>query len=99
MAIDAVIDNLSDEGVNLRLYLRPRTEPDMTESIAGQSEMVILDYTWKPEIGQEIWGGSGLCIIEPLWGQGDQHLYDRIGYTQLRERKKVHTHRVIGVAE
>jgi hypothetical protein len=86
MAIDAVIDELVEEGSNLRLILRPRVESDLTDSLPGQSALVILDYTWTPDIGQEIWGGSDLCIIEPLWGKGEQHKYRRIGYTKLRER-------------
>lgn len=86
MSIDAVIDEIVEEGANLRLYLRPRTESDLSESIAGQPAMIILDFTWKPTVGQEIWGGANSCVIEPLWGHGVPRWYDRIGYTRLKER-------------
>jgi hypothetical protein len=86
MAIDAVIDEITEEGANLRLHLRPRVERDMSDSIAGQTEMVILNYTRKPEIGREIWGGSGMVLIEPLWGNGETWEYERIEYTKLCEK-------------
>jgi hypothetical protein len=85
MAIDAIIDDMAVEGANLRLYLRPRVERDMSDSIPGQPELLIINYTWKPERNQAIWGGSGQCIIEPLWGIGTQRHYKRLGYTFLQE--------------
>lgn len=86
MAIDAVIDNVEIEGANLRLFLRPRVGSDMQDSIPGQTQLLVLDYTVVPSAGQEVWGGSGSCVVEPLWGKGRQVWYDREGYTKLREQ-------------
>lgn len=88
MAIDGVIGNIEIEGANLRLFLRPRVDRDMQDSIVGQDQLLILDYTFIPNVSQQIWGGAGSCVIEPMWGKGDQQWYERVGYTKLRERKK-----------
>ena len=84
MAIDAVIDRISKTNKNdLILHLRKR-DP---KTVAGQDELIILNPTHTPKSGQEIWGGSDNCIIEPGHGVSEQKKYVRIGFTRLREDK------------
>jgi hypothetical protein len=90
MAIDAVIDKIEINGKNCRLYLRPRVDCDLKDTLPGQSELLIMNYTWKPDAGLEIWGGADNVVIEPIWGLGKRRLYKRVGSTRLHARKVSH---------
>jgi hypothetical protein len=83
MAIDARIKSVTEDGSNLVLELEPRAEG----ILAGQERLTIVDFTHKPIVGQEIWGGSDKCRIEPLNGEGETRVYRRIMYSRLREEK------------
>jgi hypothetical protein len=83
MAIDARIKSVAEDGSNLILELEPRIEG----VLAGQERMTIEGFTYKPVVGQEIWGGSDKCRIEPLNGDGETRVYRRVMYTRLREEK------------
>lgn len=79
MSIDARIADVArcDEGYEL--YLQA---DDTRRAPVGQNKLIIVDPTWRPEVGMVIWGGADSVIIEAK----PQRHYDRIGYTKLRER-------------
>ena len=80
MAIDALINETVKDGKDLILKLKPRIDETGRESITGQDELRILDFTWKPKVDQAIWGGSDLIIIVP------DREYRRKDYVELTER-------------
>lgn len=84
MAIDAKIKSVEQEGNNLILKLEPRVDENGFRSIAGQERLTVLDFQYKPDVGDAIWGGSGSVQIARANGRPTMH-YKRVGYTQLRE--------------
>ncbi len=93
MAIDATILEVKRDGTDVVLTLGPRIDDNNTQSIAGQSKMRILDATWEPEPGMDIWGGGSSVQIVTKRGARDPATnnaigpwYRREGYTRLRER-------------
>lgn len=84
MAIDAKIKSITVDGSNLILELEPRIDANGVKSIAGQERMVVLDFQYKPDVGDEIWGGSGSVQIVRANGRPTMH-YKRESYTTLRE--------------
>lgn len=92
MSIDATILNVEREGNNLVLTLVPRLDDHDKESIDGQSTLRILNATWTPEPGMDIWGdGSSVQIItergkrDPVTNNAIGPWYRREGYTRLIE--------------
>lgn len=95
MAIDATILAVDRYGPDLLLTLGDRlgTNCDGEQpSIAGQRTMLILNATWEPEPGMDIWGGgSSVQIItkrgerDPVTNNAVGPWYRRDGYTALRE--------------
>jgi hypothetical protein len=88
MSIDATILEVQREGADLRLILGPRIDRDDKLTCAGQSQMRILDATWSPEPGMDIWGDAGSVEITPgALGKNfnTPRWYVREGFTRLRE--------------
>lgn len=92
MAIDATILNVEREGVDVVLTLGARLDDNDRESIAGQPKLRILNATWTPEPGMDIWGsGSSVQIVtkrgerDPVTNNAIGPWYRRDGYTRLRE--------------
>lgn len=81
MSIDAIINKVIPDGDDLVLDLMARE----ADGIAGQNKMRIENFTHTPAVGQEIWGSSEVCIIEPGCGVDEQKYYRRIGYVRLKE--------------
>lgn len=81
MAIDATILAVERDGADVVLTLGPRIDDADKLSIEGQRKMRILDATYEPPVGADIWGGSGMVelVVEP------RRRYRREGYTRLRE--------------
>lgn len=89
MSIDARIASVmmcpGTHGVHLWLRLRPIQASDGTMSIPGQSTLIIAPpYVKVPKAGQQIWGGSGFCIVVEGFG-GERIEYAREGNI-LREK-------------
>lgn len=85
MSIDATILGIERDGPDVVLILGPRIQDGHDErerlSIAGQERLRILDATYVPEVGTDIWGGGStveLCSTP-------KRQYHREGYTRLRE--------------
>ena len=92
MSIDATILNVDHEGNDLVLTLVNRLDDDDKESMAGQSRLRIVNATWTPEPGMDIWGGgSSVQIItdrerrDPVTNNAIGPWYRREGYTRLIE--------------
>lgn len=81
MAIDAIIDRVYEQDGELVLDLMPRE----VGGLKGQAKMYIKNPTHTPKPGQQIWGNSGECIIEPGEGVNEKKRYLRIMYTGLHE--------------
>lgn len=85
MAIDATILAVDRDGKDLLLTLGPRIQDDDRNTIAGQSKLRILNATWAPDPGMDIWGGgSSVQILTGHAGAGPW--YERVGYTTLIEK-------------
>lgn len=82
MSIDAVINKVSQEGDDLVLDLMSRE----VSGLRGQPILTIKNFSHVPQAGQVIWGGSSICIIEPGCGVSEPQIYQREGYTKLREK-------------
>lgn len=82
MALDATILNVERDGADVVLTLGPRIDDHERLSIAGQERLRILEATYVPEVGTDLWGGGS--FVE-LLSQPKRH-YTREGYTRLRER-------------
>lgn len=80
MSISAQIERITDVPEGIRLELYPAKIQGHYEG-PGQPYLTILNPTWEPEVGMEIWGGSDLVIIEA----NPPRQYRRVGYTQLKE--------------
>lgn len=81
MSIDATILQVEQDGSDVVLTLGPRIDNDDRLSLAGQERMRILNATYLPEVGTDLWGGDSqveLC-------SSPKRRYHREGYTRLRE--------------
>lgn len=81
MAIDATILGVERDGADVVLTLGPRIDNDERLSIAGQERLRIINATYEPEVGTDIWGGGSfmeLCSTP-------KRRYRREGYTRLYE--------------
>jgi hypothetical protein len=95
VAIDATILAVERYGSDLVLTLGDRLSADVGDenpSIAGQRTMRILNATWEPEPGMDIWGGgSSVQIVterakrDPVTNNAVGPWYRRDGYTRLVE--------------
>jgi hypothetical protein len=92
MALDGVITKVesSAEGVRVTLGSRPAQNymshdgqvVHDTESIPGQSSLLIVGASFEPHIGDKVWGGAGEATIE----SGEISFpYLREGYGKLVE--------------
>ena len=83
MAIDAVIHAVDEDGRDLILELYPRGEGG-SRSVTGQNILTVKDFQYKPEVGDEVWGGDTWVHIERKNKRPTLH-YKRVGYGELRE--------------
>lgn len=84
MSIDAKIRDVEETPEGYLLHLEPRWEPNYRDwSCCGQSQLLIINPTWKPEPGLAIWGGGETVLIEV---KPKAKQYFRNGYTKLYER-------------
>ncbi len=93
MAIDATILEVERDGADVLLTLGDRIDDRDRQSIAGQRKLRIMNATWEPEPGMDIWGGgSSVQIItkrgarDPVTNNAIGPWYRREGYTALHER-------------
>lgn len=92
MSLDATILGVEQEGADIVLILGPRIDDVDKLSIAGQPKLRIVNATWMPEPGMDIWGGSSSAQIVTRRGERDPVTnnaigpwYRRKGYTRLLE--------------
>lgn len=79
MSIDARIASVMVRRDHVWLRLRPIQANDGTMSITGQSTLIIAPpFRIVPKAGQQIWGGSGSCVVEAGFG-GERIEYSREG--------------------
>lgn len=92
MAIDATILAVERDGADVVLTLGNRIDDNDVQSIAGQPKLRIVNATWEPEPGMDIWGGDSKVQI--ITGRGDRDpvtnnaigpWYRRDGYMRLVE--------------
>jgi hypothetical protein len=79
MSIDGIIKSVTRVGDDLDIQIKERVPGQPT----GQDSFLILDFVHVPSLGSAMWGGSDTVILE----EDPKVVYDRIGYTRLRERK------------
>ena len=92
MAIDATILTVERDGADVVLNLGTRIGDDDRQSISGQPKLRIVNATWVPEPGMDIWGGgSSVQIItkrgerDPVTNNAIGPWYRREGYMRLHE--------------
>lgn len=92
MAIDATILSVERDGADVVLTLGPRIQDDERQAIAGQPKLRIVNATWEPEPGMDMWGGGSSVQIVTRRGERDPKTnnaigpwYRREGYTRLHE--------------
>jgi len=92
MSIDATILEVERDGADVVLTLGDRIDDNDRNSIAGQPRLRILNATWVPEPGMDIWGGSSTVQIitkrgerDPVTNNAIGPWYRRDGYTRLHE--------------
>jgi hypothetical protein len=92
MAIDATILSVEREGADVVMTLGDRIDDADRLSISGQRRLRIVNATWQPEPGMDIWGGSSSVQIITERGKRDPATnnaigpwYHREGYTKLHE--------------
>ena len=85
MSIDATIMNVEREGSDLILTLASRLDDRDKGSIPGQSRMRIINATWTPEPGMDIWGGDSSVQIITEYGKYDPVTHNAIGPWYRRE--------------
>jgi hypothetical protein len=81
MSLDATILGVERDGADVVLTLGPRIDDADKLSIAGQNRLRILNATYVPDVGTDLWGGDSfveLCSTP-------KRKYHRDGYTRLRE--------------
>lgn len=81
MSIDAIINQVIPHGDDLILDLMARE----VGGLRGQPTLTIKNATHTPVMGQQIWGGSDICIIEPGEGVQEKKQYRRSGYSLLED--------------
>jgi hypothetical protein len=81
MSLDATILEVERDGVDVVLTLGPRIDNEDRLTLAGQARLRILNATYVPEVGTDLWGGDS--IVELCSTPTRQ--YHRDGYTRLRE--------------
>jgi hypothetical protein len=83
MSLDATILAVDREGADVVLTLGPRIDDAEKLSIAGQGKLRILNATYEPPVGCDLWGGDSFVelLTQP------RRWYTRIGYTKLKEGK------------
>ncbi len=81
MAIDATVLEVEWDGADVVLTLGPRIGDAERLSISGQEKLRILNATFEPPVGVDVWGGGS--FVEMLTTPKRQ--YVREGYTRLRE--------------
>ena len=72
MALDATILDVTRDGADLVLTLGPRIDDADKLSITGQPKLRILNATWTPEPGMDIWGGGSSAQIITKRGERDR---------------------------
>jgi hypothetical protein len=85
MSIDATITAIERDGVDRIFKLGPflDTKTGVKSEPGQQSLRLIAPACPLPPVGSRIWGGGAEVLID----SGDQWRYDRVGYSQLKERK------------
>ena len=58
MSLDATILEVERDGADVVLTLGPRIDNDDRLTLAGQDRMRILEATFVPEPGMDLWGGD-----------------------------------------
>lgn len=81
MSLDATILGVDRDGSDVVLTLGPRIDPNDRLTLTGQSRLRILDATYVPEVGMDLWGGDSLVELCST----PKRQYHREGYTRLRE--------------
>lgn len=86
MAIDGQIERVRNVPEGIELELCPRYGVGSgEESIPGQNHLTILNPTWTPAVGMEIWGSAS--SVEIVTDEtGVRREYERVGYTRLKEK-------------
>ena len=72
MALDATILDVTRDGADLVLTLGPRIDDADKLFITGQPKLRILNATWTPEPGMDIWGGGSSAQIITKRGERDR---------------------------
>jgi len=92
MSIDATILAVERDGDDVVLALGPRIDDSDKTSVTGQRKLRIVNATWQPEPGMDIWGGSSSVQIitkrgarDPVTNNAIGPWYRREGYTRLHE--------------
>lgn len=92
MALDATILDVTRDGADLVLTLGPHIDDADKLSIAGQPKLRIVNATWEPQPGMDLWGGgSSVQIVtrrgarDPITNNAIGPWYRREGYTRLFE--------------
>ena len=90
MALDAIITATRPHAEGIEIELGPRPAGEYMSqggelayspaSIPGQDKMVIVNPTWTPHVGDQLWGGSRSAVLE---SGGISFPYKRQGYTRL----------------
>lgn len=81
MSLDATILEVEQDGADVVLTIGPRIDDNERLSIAGQARLRIVNATYVPAVGTDLWGGDSqveLCSVP-------KRRYHREGYTRLRE--------------
>ena len=81
MSLDATILEVERDGADVVLTLGPRIDNDDRLTLAGQDRMRILEATFVPEPGMDLWGGDSIVELCST----PKRRYHREGYTRLRE--------------
>jgi hypothetical protein len=89
MAIDAVVMNVKEANGDLILILGPRIYQDASGkwgvSNPGRPLVRVKDFTYRPKIGQFIWGGSDTCRLEDNVPESKKQEYRRTVHGYLVE--------------
>ena len=80
MSLDATILDVQRDGDDVVLTIGPRIEDSDRLTIAGQSTLRIVNATWEPPVGADLWGSSKVEILTK-----PSRWYRREGYTRLFE--------------
>lgn len=82
MSLDATILGVERDGADIVLTLGPRIDNDDKLTLAGQDRLRIVNATWEPPVGADLWGSSRVEILTK-----PSRWYRREGYTRLFEVK------------